>query len=322
MTLAAVETTRRFSLLRFFNPTREAIPMRRVVSLITVGALSASAACSAKEGQKADSLKIAQSGAAPAPASRGSFDPATHTATIYAKDFTFDAPDSITAGVTTFHLVNDGPNLHHVQLVRLDSGKTAADLEAALKKPGPFPAWAVLVGGPNAPSPGASFDATLDVKEGNYMLVCLVDIPEHTPHFAKGMVRPMKVVAASGTPATLPTPDVTIALTDYAFDVKGNLTAGKHTIKIENMGPQPHEMELIKYNDGKTMKDLDAWMNDPKGPPPATAIGGVSATAIGTPSFVNVDLTPGKYVMICFIPDAKDGKPHVAHGMMKEFTVN
>ncbi len=296
--------------------------MGRVVSLVAIAALSAVGACSAKEGQKADSPKATQSGAAEAAASRGSFDAATHTATIYAKDYAFEAPDSITAGVTTFHLVNDGPNLHHVQLVRLDSGKTGADLEAALKTPGPFPSWAVLVGGPNSPNPGSAFDATLDVKEGNYVLLCMVDIPDNMPHFAKGMVRPMKVVAASGTPATLPAADVTIALTDYAFDVKGNLTAGKHTIKIENKGPQPHEMELVKYNDGKTMKDLQAWVADPKGPPPGTAIGGVAATAIGTPTFVNVDLTPGKYVMLCFIPDAKDGKRHLAHGMVKEFTVN
>ncbi len=296
--------------------------MRRVVSLVTVAAMSAAAACSPKDAQKADSSKATQAGAAEAAASRGTFDPATHTATIYAKDMAFEAPDSITAGVTTFHLVNEGPSLHHVQLVRLDSGKTAADLGEALKKPGPFPAWAAVIGGPNAPAPGGTFDATLDLKEGNYVVLCMVDIPDNVPHFAKGMVRPMKVVAASGTPAALPTADVTIGLSDYAFDVKGNLTAGKHIIKLENKGPQPHEMEMVKIADGKTLQDVLAWVKDPKGPPPGAPIGGVAATAIGTPTFVNVDLTPGKYVMLCFIPDAKDGQRHIAHGMVKEFTVN
>jgi hypothetical protein len=32
-------------------------------------------------------------------------------------------------------------------------------------------------------------------------------------------------------------------------------------------------------------------------------------------------MTPGNYVMLCFLPDAKDGKPHLDHGMVKEFTV-
>jgi hypothetical protein len=35
-----------------------------------------------------------------------------------------------------------------------------------------------------------------------------------------------------------------------------------------------------------------------------------------------MEFTPGEYGMLCFIPDAKDGKPHIAHGMMKQFTVN
>jgi hypothetical protein len=91
-------------------------------------------ACSQKEAAKTDS-SVAQAGAAGA----SGFDPATHTATVHAKDFAFEAPDSITGGWTTFHLVNDGPNLHHIQLVRLDSGKTIQDLEAAMKNPGPPP---------------------------------------------------------------------------------------------------------------------------------------------------------------------------------------
>ena len=37
--------------------------------------------------------------------------------------------------------------------------------------------------------------------------------------------------------------------------------------------------------------------------------------------FVTADLKPGKYVLLCFIPDARDGRPHSAHGMAKEITV-
>ena len=35
-----------------------------------------------------------------------------------------------------------------------------------------------------------------------------------------------------------------------------------------------------------------------------------------------VELTPGDYGLICFVPDAKDGKPHLAHGMVKTITVS
>lgn len=292
--------------------------MKRALSLIAVAALLS--ACSQKEAAKQDSSAVSQAGVAST--AQGKFDPATHTATIHAKDFAFDAPDTITAGWTNFHLVNDGPNLHHVQIVRLDSGKTVQDLGAAMKNPGPPPRWAVFVGGPNAPSPGSSSDAVVNLEAGNYVIMCLVDIPDHVPHFAKGMIRPLTVAAASGPGLAEPTPDVTVTLSDYKFDVQGAITAGSHTIKVQNQGPQPHEVEVVRIAPGKTLKDLAAWINAPKGPPPADALGGIDAIVPGvSPAYTTVNFTPGHYALICFIPDAKDGKPHMEHGMVKEFDV-
>lgn len=279
-------------------------------------------ACSQKEAAKPDS-SVTQAGAA----SRASFDPATHTATIHAKDFSFDAPESVPAGWTTFNLVNDGPNFHHVQLVRLDSGKTVQDLDAVLKNPNaPPPHWAVFVGGPNAPSPGASSNATINLQPGNYVLICGVDIPGHVPHFAKGMLRPLTVTAASGTPAAEPSADATISESDYKFDIPATISAGKHTFKVVNSGPQPHEVEIIRLAPGKTIKDFGVFMEKAyadkvDGPPPGDGVGGIAAIVPGGTQYFTADMTPGNYVMICFIPDAKDEKPHRDHGMVKEFTV-
>jgi uncharacterized cupredoxin-like copper-binding protein len=278
-------------------------------------------ACSQKEAAKTDS-SVAQAGTAGA----SGFDPATHTATVHAKDFAFEAPDSITGGWTTFHLVNDGPNLHHIQLVRLDSGKTIQDLEAAMKNPGPPPRWAVFVGGPNAPSPGSSSDASLNLQPGNYAMLCMVDIPGHVPHAAKGMVRPLTVTAETGTPAAEPGADITISESDYKFDIPASIAAGNHTFKVVNSGPQPHEIELVRLAPGKTMKDFGefiekAYADKVDGPPPGDGIGGVSAIMPGATEYFTANMTPGNYVMLCFLPDAKDGKPHLDHGMVKEFTV-
>ncbi len=265
-------------------------------------------------------------GTAAGSVSQASFDPATRIATIHAKDFAFDAPDSISAGWTTFHFVNDGPNLHHLQIVRLGSGKTVQDFEAALKNPGPPPAWAVFVGGPNAPNPGAESDAELKLTPGRYALICMVDFPAHVPHFAKGMVRPFTVTAAPNAVAALPAlpkADVRVSLVDYNFDLKGALTRGKHTIEVTNKGPQMHEMEIIRFAPGKTVKDLEAWYDKMNGPPPGDAIGGITAVEPGmAPEFTTVDLTAGHYAFVCFVPDSKDGKPHLMHGMVKEFTIS
>src|SRR5688500_17889974 len=84
--------------------------------------------------------------------------------TIRAKDFSFVAPASIAAGQTTFRLVNDGKELHHITIIKLAAGKTIADYEAAIKNPGPPPAWATGIGGPNAAGPGGTVEATLTLE--------------------------------------------------------------------------------------------------------------------------------------------------------------
>jgi uncharacterized cupredoxin-like copper-binding protein len=302
--------------------------MRQSVGTLVLVLSTAVCACSPKEAAKPDSAAVAQSGAtAAAPASLASFDPSTHVAVVHAKDFAFDAPDSITAGWTTFHLVNDGPNIHHIQIVRLDSGKTLADLQAAMQNPGPPQPWMVFAGGPNAPSPTTATDAMINMQPGNYALLCMVDIPGKVPHAAKGMVHALKVTPASGPAAAEPTADATVTLTDYMFTNTGAFTAGKHTIKVVNKGPQLHELELLRLAPGKTMKDVGeyiekAYKGEAQGPPPADLLGGIAAEPSGGSAYFTVDLTPGNYVMLCFVPDAKDQKPHLEHGMVKEFKVN
>src|SRR5687767_14412067 len=73
--------------------------------------------------------------------------PAPNVITVRASDFAYTLPAEIPSGVTTFKLVNDGPNLHHMIVARLDSGKTFDDAKAALAKHGPPPMWLVPVGG-------------------------------------------------------------------------------------------------------------------------------------------------------------------------------
>src|SRR5215467_15074260 len=123
--------------------------MQRPFGSIGVAAAIALCACSQKEAAKPDSAPVAQAGAA---ASKASYDPSTHVAVVHTKDFAFDAPDSVNAGWTTFHLMNDAPGIHHLQFVRVDSGKTTADIvtamDAVIAGKGPPPAWLTLVAGP------------------------------------------------------------------------------------------------------------------------------------------------------------------------------
>lgn len=244
--------------------------------------------------------------------------------TITAKDFSYDAPDTMTAGMVTLRLVNQGPELHHVQLVRLDEGKTYQDLEAGLKsmKPGsPPPPWVHDVAGPNTPVPGGEQSITEELAPGNYALLCMIPSADGVPHVMKGMMKALTVVPATGAAAAAPAADITVRMTDYAWEVSPALTAGKHVIKLENAAEQSHEMFIAQLAPGKTAADLAKWAEEQKGPPPGKPIGGISAMAKGAVVYLPVDLEPGEYGLFCFIPDAKDGKPHIAHGMMTQVTV-
>jgi hypothetical protein len=242
---------------------------------------------------------------------------------IRSRDYAFTAPDTIAAGLTTLRLFNDGKDAHHVWLVRLEEGKTMDDLLGALQTSHVLPGWAVQVGGPNLPAgPGAHNDATLRLEAGNYVMLCVIPAADGMPHVMKGMVKPITVVDRGAPEAPLPPADIVMTLDDYKFETSIEISAGVHTIRIENAAPQSHEVVALKLQPGKTAQDLLAWSAKPAGPPPAIPVAGITGIARGEVNQVTADFTPGEYVLVCFWPDAKDGKPHFMHGMIRQFTVS
>jgi hypothetical protein len=240
--------------------------------------------------------------------------------TVTASDYGFDAPAETPAGLTEIRLVNKGPSLHHIQLMRLADGKTLDDFLAALQGEQP-PTWATPAGGPAPPEVGGTSVSIEALEPGNYAMICFIPAVDGMPHAMKGMTRALKVVGPSrATPE--PEADIVVTLVDYDFQLSKPLTAGKHTIRVDNGGQQPHEIAIVRMNAGKKPADFTAWGMKPVGPPPGTIHGGLSGIMPGSHSFIEVDLPAGEYALLCFLPDAKDGKPHFEHGMAKRTTVS
>jgi hypothetical protein len=239
---------------------------------------------------------------------------------VTGEDFKFDAPDIIPAGLTEFRFLNKGPSLHHMAILKLSGGKTVDDLNAALSKPGPPPSWVKEVGGPNAAAPGLESNATLNLEPGNYALICFVDLGG-PPHFVKGMVRALRVVPAKGANAPKPKADITATLADYNFQLSSPIRPGKHTIRVHNVGAQHHEIQVVQLVPGASLGDFMKWMQTMQGPPLGKALGGVAGLEPGMSQYFSADFVAGNYVLICFLPDAKDGKPHFAHGMTQQIEV-
>ena len=248
--------------------------------------------------------------------------------TITAKDYAFEAPDSVEAGYVTVRLLSRGKELHHAQLVRLADGHTLKDLFEAMKDPGaPPPAWMVEVGGPNAPVPGSESAASLELVPSHYALLCFIPSPDGMPHIMKGMAKeivvtkPKASAASAAKVAKVKAPASTVTLRDYDFSFSSPLVAGEQTLRLVNEAAQHHEMFVAALAPGKKATELAAWAEKAEGPPPGMPIGGVTGLSKGEWNDITLNLAPGEYALICFLPDAGDGKAHHAHGMIKQFTV-
>ncbi len=281
-----------------------------VVGLIVVtscaGPRDAGVAANAAEGRPADQSSLA----------------AANVVTVVATEYAFQSPATVPAGLTTIQLVNQGHEVHMMGLTKLEDGKSIAELMTFLTKDKPQPAWAVDVGGPNAIAPGDTSNSTLMLAPGHYLLICWIPGADGLIHFMKGMQQALEVTAARSAPLPEPAADVVVRLADYRIDLPGPITSGTHTFRVENDGPQEHDVTVLEVAPGRTPAEAIAWFTSPaKGTPAARARGGIVGIARGTHGFFTGTFHRGQYVFLCFVPDERDGKPHFMHGMERDFTV-
>ncbi|HET8621923.1 MAG TPA: hypothetical protein VFM14_00020 [Gemmatimonadales bacterium] len=250
--------------------------------------------------------------------------------TLSATDYAFETADTLSAGWTTFRLVNSGGQPHMGQLVRLDPGMTIEDYlgayEKAFRTAGPRPEWARRLGGPGVAAPQQTTNATLYLEPGNYLWICLFNLPDGIPHVVGHRMAKLFVVQAaparSSSPAE-PKADVAIHLTEYGFSLSRPLEAGRQMIRVENTGSESHEVAVIKLPPGKTEQDIRDWFRNPEKPPPVSmesVMGGLTSLASGATAYFELDVTRGEYVLFCLVT-APDGRSHVEHGMIRQIGV-
>jgi hypothetical protein len=246
---------------------------------------------------------------------------AAHEVVVTTTDFSFRAPDMIPAGLTRIRLFNEGSESHHAQLARLEDGRTIGELRDSLTAGADLPSWVTFVGGPNEPAPGASSEVIVFLTPGSYAVLCFISSADGVSHLAKGMIRSLRVTPAPAASQPEPQADARLTLDDYGFELTPGLKAGRRTIRVENSGPQPHEAILARLAPGKTVADVLSWLKHREGPPPGETYGGTVALQAGQVNFVTAEFPRGEYVLLCFVPDSGDGRPHLAHGMVRQISV-
>jgi uncharacterized cupredoxin-like copper-binding protein len=242
---------------------------------------------------------------------------------IDAADYSYEAVEAVSNGWVRVNLTNSGTEVHHVQFLRMNDGVTFEQFQEALQQ-GEGPALALVkhMGGIGAIAPTGSAQAVLDLPAGNYVILCFVASADHAPHFAKGMIKTLEVMADSASPLAEPEGELTITLKDFAIDMPETIPAGESVIKVVNEGPEPHEFNLLLLAEGKSVADVLAFLQAPSGQPPFLPVGGLNGFEPGGFGYLEQDLKPGKYVAICNIPSpVNEGHQHFSLGMVKEFSV-
>lgn len=249
-----------------------------------------------------------------------------------ARDFFRLNTDDLKAGLVRVTLHNAGTVTHQVQLVRLHAGVTAAAFRAAILASHGSAALmlADATGGSGAIDPGRVQTTYVNLRAGNYVALCFLNGGDGgAPHFAHGMFTAFQVRGhderdvpaghVQGTVKAFTTPADKMGFRMPAVIDGDGLYRFTNTAAMDT-----HEFALLKLAPGKTAADVVSWVaHGLAGPPPVTgSFGGGQALAPSGELWVRMNLPPGNYVALCFVPDDKPPHlPHAALGMVQAFRV-
>jgi hypothetical protein len=253
------------------------------------------------------------------------------------KDGRFEAPGQLDEGFYNFTAVVDKGWMDG-GIFRLNEGVTPAEAVEAMQQldeasmsedADPLAAMNALmdkvdfVGGPSASSeeaPKGNDPAVGIVLEpGSYVFIGNYGNENDEMSLVS---KPLEVV--SGDPAEAPQTDLTVNMVDFAFTIPSEVNAGEQTWQVANRGEQLHHISVAKFKPGKTMDDVMAFMETQEGDMPIDEVYHLAALGPGESNYIYLNLEPGAYVALCFMPDHKGeatGQPHIALGMVQAFAV-
>lgn len=271
---------------------------------------------------------------------------------VVTRSMEFITQDTIPSGWTTFVYKNLSAEPHFILIDRYPEGKSIADTKAEVFPPfdegmalimegkneeameafGKLPEWfsdIVFTGGPGMISAGRTATTTVYLEPGYYILECYVKMPNGRFHSSMGMAKPL-IVTNESNGVSPPNASVDISISsEEGISYTGTPVKGSTTFSVTYDDQTVHEnfvghdVNLAKIEDGADLEALETWMNwaVPNGlmsstvPEGVTFIGGTNDAPAESTQYFEVDLEPGKYVLISEVPNTLE------KGMLKTFTV-
>jgi len=252
--------------------------------------------------------------------------------TISATEDGIVVPETIAAGLAEITFENSTEIPFYSIIGRVDDGASMDEFMGALMgvfagDPSAVPP-ANFLGSPMA-LPGETQTAMYNLEAGMYIVLSVAgEEPDMATFMVEGdMAEEMTVDV-----------DLTVGLADFVFGLPEELTAGEQIWQIDNVGEQWHEMVFMSVPEGSTMEDAMMMMMPPpeaedgeeaadseemaeeEGGPGMDGISFLwSPMSSGNSGYTKINLAPGTYLVICFIPDStsEEGLSHAEQGMMQ-----
>ena len=237
-------------------------------------------------------------------------------------------PAAAGSGYVRLGLHNTSDSMLAYELVRLGEGVDEADGMRAVRvmsrlESGDSSAARARVGGfyggPVYVGPGETKWVGTTLPPGRYVAYAAVIAPQGPPVLHDGFLAGLELRAARSAAAE-PAPAHLLTMLDFRFEAPRTVRAGRALWRVENRGQASHLAFFAKLRPGKTFDDLKAGFAAGRGGPPdaidpAVGIRGVHALTRGLFNDVELDLTPGMWVIGCII----DG--HHVLGMLRPLEV-
>lgn len=117
-----------------------------------------------------------------------------------------------------------------------------------------------------------------------------------------------------------PMRELLVKATDFGFASLDTIESGFVRIRMENAGQELHHLQMIRLENGLTAQTvLDHARKQELIFPGLKFVGGPTVPGAGKASEVVLDLTPGRYLMVCYMTSGK--VRHLLMGMTRELVV-
>ena len=241
--------------------------------------------------------------------------------------FELTVPESVEAGLVRLDFRNGTEEDAEAQLLRLDDGHTVEEALAAIaSEDGKIPDWLHAEGGVGMTKPGESGTVELVLEEGTYHVIDTGepegdDVKSHAESGATAMLE----VSEGDDGAELPEVDASIEMADFEFVTDG-LEAGTNRFLLSNTGEELHHTLVVPINGDAAFAAVKEYMTSEEGddgPPPVDfeQLQGTTVLDAGREQIDELELTAGRYALVCFLTNRAGGPPHAALGMVSELTI-